>query len=473
VRNFKNREQKRLRTIGTVLAAAILLAPGGWAELKQLRPGWNLFSPQQDVQIGKEAASQMERKLPVVHNRDLDNYLNVILRKLEKSSYARTLVREGERGEMFPFQIRAVYDKNINAFSLPGGPIFVNTAVIQSAENEAQLAGVIAHEMSHVVLRHSTNQASKRNLVALPAVLASALVGNSLLGQLTQVGISFTANSALLKFSRTDEAEADYNGAEIMADAGYNPLELARFFEILEAKSGRQGTLVQFLSDHPNPGNRVSALNDELRQMPRRAYVEEETGQFARVQELVRHLQPPEASRRSDEEEGPVAPSARSRPSGQLRSYAGQSFTLTYPENWQVYVGQRANSVTIAPREGLVKGPSGQASVGYGIEANYYTSPGHRTELERDTQALIAQFQQSNTGMHIGRAARSIEVARQPALLSTLYSKSPFGGGQEVDALVTVVRPEGLFYIVFIAPQDEFDAVQVTFEEILRSVQFK
>lgn len=473
MRNFKNREQKRVRTIGTVLAAAILLAPGGWAELKQLRPGWNLFTPQQDVQVGKEAAGQMERKLPVVHNRDLDSYLNVILRKLEKSPYARTLVREGERGEMFPFQIRAVYDKNINAFSLPGGPIFVNTAVIQSAENEAQLAGVIAHEMSHVVLRHSTNQASKRNLVALPAVLASMLVGNSLLGQLTQIGISFTANSALLKFSRTDEAEADYNGAEIMADAGYNPLELARFFEILEAKTSRQGTLPQFLSDHPNPGNRAATMNDEIRQMPRRAYVEEETGQFARVQELVRHLQPPEALQRSDGDEGPISPPRSARPTSQLRPYTGQSFALAYPDNWQVYAGRHADSVTIAPREGLVKGASGQASVGYGLEVSYYALPGNRTDLDRETQALIAHLQQSNAGMHVGRAARSIEVARQPALLSTLYSKSPFGGDQEVDALLTVVRPEGLFYIVFIAPQGEFDAVQGIFEEILRSVQFR
>ena len=156
------------------------------------------------------------------------------------------------------------------------------------------MAGVIAHEMSHVVLRHSTNQASKRNLVELPAILAGAVTGDSLMGQLAQLGIGFGANSALLKFSRTDEAQADYNGAEIMADAGYNPLELARFFEKLEAKAGREGSLEQFLSDHPNPGNRIEAISDEIQLMPRRDYTDDQTGQFPHIRDVVQHLpQPP------------------------------------------------------------------------------------------------------------------------------------------------------------------------------------
>jgi len=181
---------------------------------------------------------EVQKQRPVVHNRAVNEYLNAILQKLERSPYARTLNRDGSRSELFPFTIHAVYDKNINAFSLPGGPIFVNTGLIEAAGNEAQLAGVIGHEMSHVVLRHATNQASKQNLVALPALLAGALMGNSIMGQLAKIGIGLGANSALLKFSRTDEAEADYNAAEIMADAGYNPLELANFFEKLEAKAG-------------------------------------------------------------------------------------------------------------------------------------------------------------------------------------------------------------------------------------------
>ncbi len=454
------------------IAAALLLPAVALAQLQQLKPGWNLFSAQQDVQLGREAAAEVQKQMPVVHNRAVNDYLNVVLRKLEQSPYARTLNRDGSRSEQFPFTIQAVYNKNINAFSLPGGPIFVNTGTIEACDNEAQLAGVISHEMSHVVLRHSTNQASKQNLVALPALLAGALVGNSILGQLAKVGIGLGAGSVLMKFSRTDEAQADYNGAEIMADAGYNPIELANFFERLEAKTGRTGGLEEFLSDHPNPGNRVAAMHDELQFMPRRSYVTDETGQFDRTKDVVHHLAAPGQLRGSygDDAHVPSVPTAR--PSDRLKSYRGQSFSLDYPDNWQVFGDQKANTVTIAPREGLVQGQGGQVAVGYGLETSYYFPQGSGVDLNRDTQALIRQLRQSNPGMRIGRDARNIEVDGRAALLTTFYSGSPYRGEQEVDALVTVSRPDGLFYMIFIAPQSEFDQIQHNFEGILRSVRF-
>jgi Zn-dependent protease with chaperone function len=472
VNGFKNRGQKRLRAIGTVCGLALMASSNGWAQLKTMRPGWNLFSVQQDVQIGREAANELSRQVPIVHNRELDDYLNAILRKLAQSSYARTLNRDGSRSPMFPFTIHAVYDKNINAFSLPGGPIFVNTAVIDVAENEAQLAGVIAHEMSHIVLRHSTNQASKRNLVALPAMLAGALAGRSLLGQLAQIGIGFSANSVLLKFSRTDEAEADYNGAQMLADARYNPLELARFFEILEAKT-RSDRMPQFLSDHPNPGNRVAAVSEEIRQLPRRDYVEEQTGLFARTQGLVRHLPNAGRSRAAEAGGGRLPLPTNARPSNRLRLFRGETFSLSYPENWQFFSELRANSATIAPPEGVVRGANGQTLVSYGLELSYFSPESGPSELERDTQALISRLKQSTAGLRIVRDGRRILVADQPALLTTLNSQSPYRGEQEVDALVTVVRPEGLFYMIFIAPESEFGAIQSTFEDVLRSVRFR
>jgi len=452
--------------------AAIMMCSLAQAQLQQLRPGWNLFTVEQDVQLGKEASVELQKQMTVVHNRQLDTYLNTILQKLERSQYARTLNRDGRRSEQFPFAVHAVYQKNINAFSLPGGPIFINTGLIEIADNEAQLAGVISHEMSHVVLRHGTNQASKQNLVALPAALAGALMGDSLLGQLARVGINFGANSALLKFSRGDEQEADYNGAEIMADAGYNPLELANFFEKLEAKAGRQNALVQFLSDHPNPGNRVAAMHEELQYMPRKSYVTDETGQFDRTKDLVRHLPEPPAARENQAGEPNAAVVPSEHPSTRLMPYRGQSFSLDYPDNWHVSTASEADRVTIAPREGIVRGSNGQISVGYGLETSYFAPKGNAVDLNRDTQALIREFRQSNTGMHIGREARTIQVAGQPALLTTLYSNSPYRGEQEVDALVTVARPSGLFYLVFIAPQSQFDQIQGTFEDVLRSVRF-
>jgi len=433
----------------------MLLALPALAELQQLRPGFNLFSAQQDVQLGREAAREVPKQMTLLRNRDLDVYLDVLLRKLEKSRYARTLNRDGSRSELFPFSIHAVYDKKINAFSLPGGPLFVNTGAIEAADNEAQLAGVIAHEMSHVVLRHMTNQASKRELVALPAVLAGAVAGHSLLGQLTQLGIVFTANSALLRFSRTDEAEADYNGAEMMADAGYNPIEMARFFEKLEDKAGRGGAIEQFLSDHPNPGNRIAAISDEVREMPRRNYVDDETGQLRHVRDVVRKLPVPAHAER---EVGASAPAPGETPSKERVTFEGRSFSLRYPENWQVQRGDKPDVVTIGPRGGVLP-----EAVGYGLQTNYFAG---------DADGLIHELRQANPEMRVAREARSIDVDGQPGALNTLDSRSPYGGG-EVDVLVTVARPEGLFYIVFIAPKAEFEKAQPTFEGVLRSVRFR
>ncbi len=436
-----------------LLCVAVAGAAPGFAQLKQLAPGLNLFSVEQDVQLGQEAAAQVRKQMMVVHNREVDAYLNVLLRKLEKSPYARTLNRDGSRGELFPFAIHAVFDKKINAFSLPGGPLFINTGAIQAADNEAQLVGVMAHEMSHVVLRHMTNEASKRELVALPAVLAGAVAGHSLLGQLAQIGIGFTATSALLKFSRTAEAEADYNGAEMMADAGYNPIEMARFFEKLEEKTGRAGAIEQFLSDHPNPGNRIAAISDEVRDMPQRDYVDDETGQFVHVREVVRRLPVPAGG---EGESTGGAPSTL--PSKERVTFDGRGFSLQYPENWQVHGGDRPDAVTIGPRGGVLS-----EAVGYGLEANYFAG---------DSNALIRGLRQANPEMRMAREARSIQVDGQPALLNTLDSRSPYGG-DEVDVLVTVARPMGLFYMVFIAPKGEFEKAQPVFEDVLRSVRFR
>lgn len=427
------------------------------AQIRELRPGFNLFTVAQDVQLGREASEQLAGEVAVVRNREVDAYLARILGKLEKSKYARTLESDGSRDALFPFSVHVVYDKRINAFSLPGGPLFVNTGAIEAADNEAQLAGVMAHEMSHVVLRHMTNQATKREFVVLPAVLAGALVGHNLLGELTKIGIGFTASSALLKFSRTDEAEADYNGAEMMADAGYNPIEMARFFEKLEEQAGRAGAMEQFLSDHPNPGNRIAAISDEVRELPRRAYVDDETGQFFHIRDVVRHLAAPPESVRSKAEPADT-PAPAEAPSKEFATFDGRSYSLRYPENWHVQRGDKPDAVTIGPRGGVLP-----EAVGYGLEVNYFAG---------DSDALIHSLEQANPDMRLAREGRNIEVAGQAAVLNTLHAKSPYGGG-EVDVLVTVARPKGVFYIVFIAPEAEFETVQPVFEDVLRSVRFQ
>jgi predicted Zn-dependent protease len=251
-----------------------------WAEIKDPKPGFNLFSKEQDVQLGREAAAEIEKQFKVVDDPQLSSYIKNLGEQLVKS----------RRAGQFPYYFKVVVDDSINAFALPGGPMYIHTGLITAADNEAQLAGVMAHEISHVALRHGTNQASKQNLIALPAALASS-AGGGMLGGLAKAGIGIGANSVLLKFSRSAESQADYNGALILADAGYNPIEMARFFEKLEGEGGRSGALTQFFSSHPNPGNRMASLMLLSRELPQKNYVTNGPD-FKRIQEIVARLPP-------------------------------------------------------------------------------------------------------------------------------------------------------------------------------------
>jgi len=256
----------------------LITAVGLAAQTKKFRPGFNLFSKEQDIQLGKESAAEVEKKMKVLDNSELQTYIATVGKKLTSSADA---------GE-FPYSFKVVVDKSINAFALPGGPMYIHTGLIAAADNESQMAGVMAHEVSHVALRHGTNQASKQQMLQLPAMLVGQATGSGgLLGTLSQLGINLGANSVLLKFSRGAETEADLLGSRLMHSAGYNPTELANFFRKLEAEGGNQNKLVEmFMSSHPNPGNRVQAVQREAKSLPARAY-SGETGQFRSMQMLV------------------------------------------------------------------------------------------------------------------------------------------------------------------------------------------
>lgn len=259
---------------------ALVLSAVALAQVKQYKPGFNLFSVEQDIQLGKEAAAEIEKQYTVVNDPAVQSYIERI---------GRNLAAQPQAGK-FPYTFKVVADDSINAFALPGGPTFVHTGLIAAADNEAQLVGVMAHEISHCALRHGTNQASKAQLIKIPAMLAGSAGGGSLLGQLGQVGIGLGANSVLLKFSRGAETEADLNGAQMMAAAGYNPIEMARFFEKLEQSGGSRGP--QFLSSHPNPGNRMKAIEKQLQQMPSRNY-NANVGNFSAIQSKVKSIPAP------------------------------------------------------------------------------------------------------------------------------------------------------------------------------------
>jgi hypothetical protein len=362
-----------------------------------------------------------------------------------------------------------VNDKSINAFALPGGPTFVHTGLLGAVDNEAQLAGVMAHEIAHVALRHGTNQATKANALQLGMMLAGKALGSgSMLAQLGQLGIGLGANSVLLKFSRSAETEADLLGARIMAQAGYNPVEMARFFQKLEGEGGARGP--QFLSDHPNPGNRMKAIQQEITYLPKTSYTAD-TRQLPKAKTLVAQLPAPKKVR-SEAETAAAAPSIpNSRPTDRMLEYQGKEFRITYPENWKVFQGQDSPGVTIAPPSGIQQSQQG-VNVGYGVMVNGYAQKSQGTDLMKATDELVAQIRSGDPELKITQATRETTAGGQRATVTKLAGRSMFEGQAEDVSLITVARSGGVVYLVCVAPQSEAQYANRVFDRMVQSLRF-
>ena len=440
------------------------------AQVEQFKPSrLNLFSKDQDIQLGKESADEVRKTMPVINNPELSNYLTRIGQRLAKSP----------RAGGYPFTFEVINDPSINAFALPGGPMFINTGLVASVENESQLAGVMAHEMSHVALRHGTSNVSKANLIQRPAMLLGQAAGSKggLWGTLGQLGVSLGSGSVLLRFSRDAEKQADLNGAQMMNDAGYDPNAMAIFFDKLNENGKRDDSkLANFLSDHPTPGNRTKYVADQNKFLPKIKYSELDPNELTKAKQVVAKLPaPPKPAAAATAAAGAnpgTAPTAQSRPSGQVKAYKGPHFQLNYPSNWDVLGDPNASSVTIAPKATLVQDAKGNVQIGYGLMTAYYVPQDGKPNLQRDTTALLQQMAGANPGMRQNGTAKSVRVGGQAALLTPFQSTSPYQGQQETDMILTIARPEGLFYAVFIAPQSEWAGAQPAFDGVVGSLQF-
>jgi Zn-dependent protease with chaperone function len=447
----------------TCAAAALLLcAPGVFAQRTQLKPGWNLFSVQQDVAVGKQNAQQAMRQLPSCNSPKVDAYLTQLGMKL--------VAHLDSHGATYPWEFHCVNDRAINAFALPGGYVFVNRGTIEAADNEAQLAAVMAHEISHVALRHGTNQASKAQLgegaVGILGALSGGGVGGALVSQLG----SFAAGGVLLRYSRSAETQADISGTQVLYDSGYDPRAMAQFFEKLEAETKGKNP-PEFFSDHPSPDHRVERVDQEIDKLGGTpANGKKDTQEFEAAKREVMNLPVvkkvvPGAPGSGTGISKPAAPSVS------VSSYQATGYTLKYPDNWKKY-GDQAD-VAFAPDGGVGNDASGHGALAYGISvgSQQLRDPNAANALDAGTQQLIAGLQQSNPNMKITRQSTRVRLNNVAALSTYLTNDSP-AGGQETDWIITVVRPEGLVYFVCTAPQSEYSNYDKTFGNILDSVRF-
>jgi beta-barrel assembly-enhancing protease len=280
-------ERRKSRWAPALSFAAVLAltaVPAVFAERTQLKPAFDVFSPQQDIEIGQKLAAKVPQEMPLLNDRRVDNYLN----KLGKDLAAHA------PGFKYPYEYQAVNSNAINAFALPGGHIYIDRGAIEAADTESELAGIMAHETSHVALRHGTSQASKAYIAEIPAALLSGWLGNdpSVGAQIAQLTTGVAMSSMFLKYSRVDETQADVLGTQILYDSGYDPRALARFFEKIEAES--QSQPVEFFSDHPNPEHRVERVMEEVQNLGGlpKGY-KEDSPEFHKIQEYLRTLPPP------------------------------------------------------------------------------------------------------------------------------------------------------------------------------------
>jgi predicted Zn-dependent protease len=239
---------------GVASAVAVLLASASASALTRIEPRKNGFKPSQDVQLGRQAAAQVRRQLPQLNDGPTDALIERIGRRLVAAVPARMAQ------PAFRYSFDVVNLREINAFALPGGPMFLHRGMLQAARTDDEVAGVMAHELSHVVLRHGTLQAAKAQkfqLGALAGQVLGSIVGGTkgaIIAQGSQIGLG----TYFLKYSREYEREADLLGAQLMARAGYDPRHMAQMFRTIQQQGGNRGP--EFLSDHPDPGNRHNAI---------------------------------------------------------------------------------------------------------------------------------------------------------------------------------------------------------------------
>src|SRR5215470_5413423 len=441
---------------------ALVLSTPAFAQRTQLRPGWNLFSVDQDIAVGKQNAVGAERQLPMCNAPKVDAYLTQLGMKL--------VAHLDTHGAQYPWEFHCVNDRAINAFALPGGYVFVNRGAIEAADNEAQLAGVMAHEISHVALRHGTNQASKAQMAQMGEGLLGGLFGGGVSGaMLTQLS-AFAAGGVLLRYSRTAETQADVSGTQVLYDSGYDPRAMAQFFEKLEAETKGKNP-PEFFSDHPNPDHRVERVDEEIQKLggiPPNA--KRDSQEFEAAKREVMNLPivkkgPPGAG-------GSTGISKPAPPSSNYSAYESKAYTLKYPDNWKKYGDQ--DNIAFAPDGGVGNDASGHGALAYGITVGI--SPLQNADagnaLDTATQQLILGLKQSNPNMKVTRQSARVRLNNLPALSTYLSNDSPVGG-LETDWIITVVRPEGLVYIVCTAPLAEYSNYDRTFGNILDSVRFK
>jgi Zn-dependent protease with chaperone function len=455
-----------MRIIASTALALFVAAPAGaWgAETLKFKPGFNLFKVQQEVQLGKENAEQIDKEFPLLTDPQVLRYLNDLGRRL--ASFAPNNNSE------YAWTFKIMNSSDINAFALPGGYIYVNRGAIVAAENEAQIAGVMAHESGHVVMRHGTHEISQALLARVPLAILGGFLDQtgSLTAQLAEMGLNLGLNSILLRNSRSAESQADEVGTYILYQAGFDPHAMAQFFEIVEKKYPEK--TIQFFSDHPIPENRIKAVDNEIPQLgPAKQWKTDSPDFVATKERLLSLPAPPTTTPAPPTSAGSSGPPPL--PSSRLIRFEGKGFSIDYPDNWRVQ--QNEDAVAFVPLGGIVEEAETGSAQAYGTSISRFqpqTSRQGNWGLVDATQELLDTIRLSNPNLRVIKQG-GLKLEGRAAVSTLLETDSPLPGQKERDLLVTTRQGDSLFSLLFIAPESVFDAYKQTFAAMLESLELQ
>ena len=437
----------------------------------KITPDPNKYSLQQDIELGQEAAAEARKQLPMLSDNRVDDYVERVGENLVDAIPAEF------RHAGFRYTFDVVNQKEINAFALPGGPMFLNRGMIEASRSEAEMAGVMAHEISHVILRHGTAQATKGQKFQIGAVagqVLGAIVGGAA-GSVIAQGTQFGLGAYFLKYSREYERQADLLGAQLMARAGYDPRAMATMFQTIQGEGGRSGP--EWLSSHPDPGNRSAAITREASML--RVQGNADTGQFSSIKSQLQGMSPAytaEQIARGQARSRPTGTSGRTTrrtvnvepPSTRFRTFSPSNFLrVSVPANWeQVSTG---GGVTYAPDGGFVQG-DGQTAFTHGVEVGVVE--GGTGNLQRDTQQLLQNFARSNPELQRAGTTRRVSMGGRQGLSTPLVNTSEATGQREYVNLATAqLRNGDILYVIGVAPQPEADTYERTFQRVRETLQ--
>lgn len=461
-----NRYSIKAKFFAAAMAAVIWTLPIATTAQTQIKAPKNKYKVQEDVKIGNEYSAQIDKQFPIITDADAASYVQRVGSRL-----VAAIPPEFQHPE-FNYRFKWVNASDINAFALPGVPMYINRGLMEAAKNEGELAGVMAHEISHGALRHATAQATKQGsakntLGTLGMIIGGAILGGQTGAQLGMLG----AQAWQTKYSREYESQADLLGARIMAAAGYDPRDLANMFQTIAKQGGSRGP--EWLSSHPDPGNRYDKINKEaqfLRVSPNPIKV---TRDFERIQAKFRSM--PKAKTMAEIEKdaksnGGTNPTAGGKysqnvpvPSGRFRAINGGAVRFSVPDNWKDF--PNGSDIMFAP-----EGAYGDQGITHGAMVG--THPG-QGDLAQDTQDYLKGILDGNKYLQQQGQVSRTTITGRSAYVVTLAGRSPVTNRTELVTVYTMQLRNGqMIYFDMVVPENDSYSYSNTFRGILNSVRF-